>query len=120
MLGVRSGGTGECTGRIKDARAVYERLLGIDKRNPALFVKLGILASHQGDFHVAISYFERAVKHDPSSAHIRNNLATVLIQIGRLDQAREHALQALKANGNSVQTLRILFDCSKRQAGVSW
>jgi tetratricopeptide (TPR) repeat protein len=75
---------------------------------------LGILASYQGDFHAAVSFFTQAVKLDPKSPHIRNNLATVLIQIGRLDQAQQHALQALKADGNSVETLRILFDCSNK------
>jgi Flp pilus assembly protein TadD len=113
MLASQAAGL-ERAGQVEDARKIYERLLEIDRRNPALFVKLGILASRRGDFHAGVSYFSEAAKLDPKSPHIRNNLATVLIQIGRLDQAQEQALTALKADGNSLDTLRILFDCAIR------
>lgn len=87
--------------RGPEAIAHYEAALRI---NPAYAEAHYNLANHfisnPDSWPRAITHYERAISIRPGYLNARNNLAVVLLQSGRIDEARAHWLVALQIDPN--------------------
>jgi len=100
----------EQAGRLVEARWVYQILLGLDGSDVVALVGLGRIALQSENPRSARPYFEKAVKIQPKSAELRNQLANALLRLGRPDKAEAHALISHKLDKNSVDTLKTLYE----------
>jgi tetratricopeptide (TPR) repeat protein len=98
----------ERAGRFIEAQRIYQSLLGLERSNLGAFVGLGRTALQCGNPHVAVRYYEKAVKINPKAAELRNQLAIAFLRIGRPDKAETQALISYKLDQNSLATLKIL------------
>lgn len=81
------------------ARTAYANALQRWPRNLALQMGYGNTAYAEGDRSAAAMAFLRASEDHPDSAPAFNNLATVLAELGRFDQARRAAERAVALGG---------------------
>lgn len=91
-----------------EARLAYQNVLRRDQNNVAASVALGRIALQGQQPHLAVPYFQKAVKLSPNAASLRNYLAIAFLDSGRPDRALPHALRSHKLNRSSVETLDIL------------
>ena len=89
----------EKTGKARQAHAAYEAALKRWPRNPTLLLGAGNTAYAAGDREAAVLAFQRAVAVQPDNAPALNNLATVLAELGRRDEARDAAQRAVALGG---------------------
>ena len=57
----------------------------------------------EGDYEEAISHYRKALRAEPTSTRINNNLAICLTKTGQLDQAIKHWERALKTDPNFAE-----------------
>ena len=81
------------------ARQAYESALRRWPHNLALQLGVGNTAYAAGDRDAAAAAFRQATKEHPDNAPAFINLATVLLELGQLNQAREAAQEALALGG---------------------
>lgn len=81
------------------ARKAYESALQRWPRNFAVHLGAGNAAYASGDRQAAASILKRATQQFPDHAAGFNNLATVLLELGELEQARIAAEQAVALDG---------------------
>jgi hypothetical protein len=89
----------EKTGKAPQAHAAYEAALKRWPRNPTLLLGAGNTAYAAGDRQAAVSAFQRAIAVQPDNAPALNNLATVLAELGRRNEARDAAQRAVALGG---------------------
>ncbi|MBN2292897.1 MAG: tetratricopeptide repeat protein, partial [Pirellulales bacterium] len=77
-------------GSYKDAVAMYDKAVKTHPQNAAMFNGLGLCHATHGDLNRALSALEEAVKLEPRELKYRNNIAMVLVEMGRYDDAFEH------------------------------
>ncbi|MFL5577829.1 MAG: protein kinase domain-containing protein [Gemmatimonadaceae bacterium] len=70
------------------AIAAYDRVLEIDPKNGIALNNVALIHEWRRDFDHAIEYLRRASVAEPRSATYPSNLIEVLLQAGRLDEAR--------------------------------
>src|SRR5262249_37595088 len=75
-------------GRIDEAIACLERVVGVAPRRAGAFNDLGALYQLRGDVDPALACFERAVDLAPELGEAHFNRAKLLDDIGRVDEAR--------------------------------
>jgi tetratricopeptide (TPR) repeat protein len=71
----------------REATLVFKKLSEADPRNPVYLNKLGIALHQQAALTLAIKYYERAVKVDPTYADAENNIGTIWYQRKRYGKA---------------------------------
>jgi hypothetical protein len=102
------------------ARKAYEAALKRWPDSLVLQLGLGNTAYAAGDRPAAAEVFRRATEKHPDSAPAFNNLATVLADLGRFDEAKQAAQKAVDLGGPwrdaSVATLRSI-EASQSKAG---
>ena len=64
----------------REATLVYKKLADQNPRNPVYLNKLGIALHQQAALTMALKYYERASKVDPSYADAQNNIGTIWYQ----------------------------------------
>ena len=96
------------SGRLNEARSVYESLLDLLPNHPALLHMLGVLVHSQGDPQRAVALIERALAVRPNAASYHNNLANALRDQGRLADARDAYRRALALRPDYPQALQNL------------
>jgi tetratricopeptide (TPR) repeat protein len=64
----------------REASLAYKRLADQNPRNPVYLNKLGISLHQQAALAMALKYYERASKADPSYADAQNNIGTIWYQ----------------------------------------
>ena len=74
-------------GRLREAAAVYSRLLKANPRQPAALHLLGLVMHQLGDNRGAEPLIRAAIGLNPRSATFRNNLGMVLKALHRTEQA---------------------------------
>src|SRR5712692_1489658 len=79
----------------REASLVYKRLADQNPRNPVYLNKLGISLHQQAALAMALKYYERASKADPSYADAQNNIGTIWYQRKKYEQAIGSFRQAL-------------------------
>ena len=80
-------------GNLKAAREAFTRVIAHDPRSSRAHAGLGVLALQDGDRHAAIEHWRRAVQLDPRNVDALFNLATELVNAGRMDEARPYLQQ---------------------------
>ena len=96
----------EAQGKLDLARAEYEAALAAGESAGPL-LGLGNLAVAEGRPWEAEAYFRRALRYDPDSALIRNNLAwTLLLQGKALEEAEALAREALARDARLAPYVR--------------
>jgi Flp pilus assembly protein TadD len=81
------------------ARQAYEQALLRWPDQPALLLGAGNTAYALGDLAGAEAAYRRAVQRLPAAADAWNNLAQVLMERGRTDEARQAIAQAIALGG---------------------
>jgi tetratricopeptide (TPR) repeat protein len=79
----------------REAALSYKRLADQNPRNPVYLNKLGIALHQQAALGLALKYYERASKVDPSYADAQNNIGTIWYQrkkYGRAIKAYQKAI----------------------------
>jgi tetratricopeptide (TPR) repeat protein len=71
----------------REATLVFKKLSDSAPRNPVYLNKLGIALHQQAALGLAIKYYERAVKVDPTYADAENNIGTIWYQRKRYGKA---------------------------------
>ena len=75
------------SGRLVEARQVYEQILRQDPDNARALFLMGTLAAQQRDYQVAESFVRRAIEANSREASYHNNLGIILREAGRLEEA---------------------------------
>src|SRR5690349_13823691 len=75
------------TGRIGEAEFNCRLVLGANKKEFAALHLLGLIAFQRGQFEEAQRLIRDALRVNPRSARAHSNLALVLQQLNRLDEA---------------------------------
>lgn len=81
------------------AQTAYRTALGRWPDNLLALMGLGNSAYRLGELDAAREAFQAAVQHHPASGAAHNNLAQVLLEQGRLEEAHGHAKQAVELGG---------------------
>lgn len=68
--------------RYGDAVETLRALLGVEPESPVLWNTLGTVLSDQGDMTTALTFFEEALRYDPTFAKARYNRANVRQPLG--------------------------------------
>ena len=108
----------EKSGRVQSARAAYDAML---KRWPSSLAGLmgsGNTAYALKDSAAAETAFRRAVQAHPGSVAALNNLAHVLAQRGRLDEALEAAGRAVSLGGPLHPSAQATLEEIRSKAGL--
>jgi len=93
-------------GRCEDAVAAYERALSI-RFNADTATDLGICQRQLGRREQALATFEFVTLKEPSHWQARYNLTAMLLELGRVDEART-SFGILKKQRPNDDTLRVL------------
>ena len=83
-------------GKLDEAKAVYKRLLSIDKSYIKAYNNLGIIYKLQGRLQDAEANFKKALKLDPKLVPVYSNLANIYRIKGDLKKAEEFCRKAIK------------------------
>jgi Flp pilus assembly protein TadD len=95
-------------GQPLNVAATVERCLALEARQPELLGDLAAARLALGDRTAAVAAMERAVAMQPSNPAFRVRLASLLLDDGRLSEARIHAAAALESEPGSLAALRVL------------
>lgn len=77
------------SGRIRDARRVYEKILHLYPGHPDALHLLGVAALDEGDFKTAARLISQSLARAPGNAAARSNLGNAYRALARYDEARE-------------------------------
>ena len=91
------------SGRLKEARTVYERVLAYDSENPQVLHMFGRLVQQEGDLAKAAEMFDTAIRFDSLNPYCHNDLGAVLEDLGQLDKAIIAYQKALKIKSDYPQ-----------------
>lgn len=75
---------------LHEATKLYQRAIEISPRDSAVFNDLGLCFARRGMYRESIAALERAIQLQPGRLLYRNNIAMVLVEIGRPDAAVAH------------------------------
>ena len=95
-------------GRLGEAAAVYQKILGKDPRNADALHLLGVLSLQNGDFPQAIRRIRDAIAIAGENPDYLNNLGQALYGAGDLSGALESYRRALKGNPRHPDVLNNL------------
>ena len=83
------------SGRLDQAKALYERVLGAEPENADALGMYGILAHQVGRNDIAVDALGKAARFGPNSPDVRLNLGSVLQALGRLEEAIAQTREAI-------------------------
>ncbi|MEO5336021.1 MAG: tetratricopeptide repeat protein [Magnetospirillum sp. WYHS-4] len=95
-------------GRLREAEAVYRRVLGASPRHPDAQHLLGVALLQQGRTEEALQHLRTAVLLDGGNALYHANLAEGLRRAGKPGEAEASARRALALDGRNVGALNCL------------
>jgi tetratricopeptide (TPR) repeat protein len=85
-------------GHWRDSRALAERALAVTERNYQAYNMLGVALQREGETDAALEAYRDALRIKPDYAECQINLATLLGDQGRLDEAASLFRLALRTN----------------------
>jgi protein O-GlcNAc transferase len=88
-------------GQFEEARVVCEQILKKDARDVNALHLMGLACANSGDLQKAVDLFKRALKIQPDSFEIHNNLGNILQAFGDNEGAYQSFLQASKLNATN-------------------
>jgi tetratricopeptide (TPR) repeat protein len=90
-------------GELDRAATLYQRVLKQAPRQPDALHLLGVIRHQQGDQRRALELIAGALAEVGDNAAFRNSLGSVLLAIGRLDEAEAALRQAIAADPTNAQ-----------------
>lgn len=100
-------------GEYEKAKIKYENVVRIDPANALAFQRLGTIWLEEGAPFRAASFLTKACELAPKDAVSRSKFATVLISIGRVDEARKILLSVLDDFPSDGEAILLLTDTNK-------
>lgn len=82
-------------GRVHQAEAIYQQVLGVAPNHPDALHLLGAIALKDGNIPVAIERINKAIRIHPSNPEYHSNLGFALHEQGKLDDAMKAYRKAL-------------------------
>jgi len=107
----------EKSGHVRNAHIAYNAMLERWPSSYAGLMGLGNTAYAMSDLAAAESAFRRATQAHPDAAAAFNNLAHVLAERGKLDEALAAAERAVSMGGSTLPTARATLDEIRKQTG---
>jgi len=95
-------------GQFDEATRLYQRAAKAIPNDPSIFNDLGLCFARRGMLRESLSALGRAIQLQPKRALYRNNVATVLVEMGRIDAAFTH-LRAVQAEAVACYNLGYLM-----------
>ena len=93
------------TGRLREAEAIYKKMITAGTSDPAVFCNLGILCKNSGRINEALEHYEQALYPplilSPDDPEIYSNIGNLYRDIGKLDQALQFTLKSLDLDHES-------------------
>ena len=89
-------------GRYPEAREILEPMLQQEPDSPDVRLVHGVLQARHGKLAEAVAIFEGLRNDHPAMFEAHNNLAVLYARVGRLDDAREALVAALKLRPDAV------------------
>ena len=89
-------------GRYPEAREILEPMLQQEPDSPDVRLVHGVLQARHGNLAEAVAIFEGLRNDHPAMFEAHNNLAVLYARVGRLDDAREALVAALKLRPDAV------------------
>ncbi|MBR7777467.1 tetratricopeptide repeat protein [Undibacterium rugosum] len=89
-------------GDLLTAQLAFRKALSLQADNGEAMANLGWLAEQQQDWHAAANYYEQALALLAPHAQLRFQLAHVLLQLKRFEEAELHLLQGLQLEPTSA------------------
>jgi len=89
------GRTAEQSGKIEEAKEIYQRLLTQYPDHAESYHRLGVIADRQRRFNEAQKYFTGALRLEPQNAEILNDLGYCFYLQGKLEKAESALLKAI-------------------------
>jgi tetratricopeptide (TPR) repeat protein len=77
-------------GRFNEAQKIYQQATAAHPQNAKVLNDLGLCYARNGQFEPSIWALDQAVRRQPTKALYRNNIAKVLAQVERVDEAVAH------------------------------
>ncbi len=99
------------TGRAMEAIDRIEAVLRADPRNVEALFLVGIIASRNKVYDMAIDYLTRARKLEPNNATIRHQLGKVHIEDADPERAERHLKKAVSLAPDRIEALHDLAQC---------
>jgi tetratricopeptide (TPR) repeat protein len=96
----------EQAGRTRAAARGYEAFLALWPEDQTALLGLANCSYQSGKLQKAAEVLTRAVEFHPGSAALQNNLAHVLMELGRLDRALAAARRAVSLKGPNLEVAR--------------
>ena len=96
-------------GQLDVALMLYKRAAAAHPRNATALNDLALCHARRGDLVLAQQVLEQAIKLEPSKPLYRNNLAKILVEMNRLDQATHH-LAAVHAPAVGNYNMAVLLN----------
>jgi tetratricopeptide (TPR) repeat protein len=108
-------------GEYEKAKIEYENVVRIDPANALAFQRLGTIWLEEGAPFRAASFLTKACELAPKDAVNRSKFATVLISLGRFEEARKILLSVLDDFPSDGEAILLLTDTNKtaEEASVS-
>lgn len=106
-------------GNFREAERLYQQALGIEPTNAVALNDLGMIYARQRMFDKALQALHQAVELQPTSQRYRNNIAIVLIDAGRPDEAFGH-LAAVHGEATTHYNLGFLLARRNMHAAAIW
>lgn len=89
----------------RPAAATFERVLAADPEMADAWEFLGRARERLGASEAALAAYQRALRIDPGDSPAALAAASLCLDLGRLDQAQEHARLAVQANPSAAHSL---------------
>ena len=89
------------TGRLREAEAIYKKMITAGTSDPAVFCNLGILCKNSGRINEALEHYEQALEFEPEDPQIYSNIGNLYRDTGNLDQALQFTLKSLDLDHES-------------------
>jgi tetratricopeptide (TPR) repeat protein len=105
-------------GRMDDAVQAYRKSIDLNAGLAAAHNGLGNALMRSGDTDGAISAFETAIGLDENYGEALANLASVLEELSRLDDARQMATRALAVQPKNAHAALVLAKCERRDGDI--
>lgn len=96
-------------GRLREAQALYRKLLGIQPDHPDVMHMLGVLEHQLGNHAVAIDLISKSISLKPGVAMAHNNLGKVFVDCGRLEDAIGSFRRAIDIDPEYASALSLLM-----------
>jgi tetratricopeptide (TPR) repeat protein len=97
-------------GEFENAKVEYLNVLQLDPESAIAAERLGEIWFYQGAPHRALPMLLRARTQTPNNFQARTKLALVLVQVGKIEEARQESLAVVEGASAANETLVLLVE----------